>query len=263
MSEIDPGNVITIGGNQSFLLKIQKGLVPGHSILSKFAENPAIASATPAVIWDFPSVTDYTFSTTAAIDSISSDDVDDDQVIVVIGLDEDFLKVTQLVTLDGQNRVALTTPLIRCFRAFNINGTDLEGNVYIFENVALTAGVPNTPSLVRCFIAIGEGQSLLGVLTVPAGKTGYFLGLSDSISRQPAAANAIFTGKVRTFGGVFRTVIRHNLSTTGSSHVNIPPTAMSAFPEKTDFIASADVSANDTGVSLTFDLLMVDNVIDN
>lgn len=256
---LDPGNVISAAMNQEFLLKVQKGIIPGHSIFSKFAENPSIQIANPADIWDFPSVDSYTFSTTAAIDSISSDNAGDSILIVVIGLDADFKRVNQTATLTGQTRVALGTPLIRVFRMFNGNGTDLLGNVYLYENTAISGGVPTDSTKVRCFIAIGEGQSLLGVLTIPAKTTGYFLGLTSSISRQPAAANAIFTGKIRGDGGVFRTAIRYNMGTTGSSYVTIFPTANSRFPAKTDFVASSSVSGNGTGVSITFDILFVED----
>lgn len=242
-----------------FLIKVQQGRVPGHSILAKFAENPDIASGSPADIWDFPSVLLYTFSTSAAIDSISSSDAGDSVLIVMQGLDDDWNEITQTKVLDGRNRVALDTPMRRIHSAFNGNGIDLLGNVYIYENTALNLGVPVDSTKVRAYIALAEQNTLMGIYTVPAGKTGYFMGLTSSISRQPVAANCIFTGKARPFEKVFRTQIRHNMSTTGTSYVDVVPTVFSPFPEKTDFVAHGNVSANGIGVSLTFNLLLIDN----
>lgn len=259
--EINIINGLPHVASREFNLSVQMGKVPGASIVSIFAENPDIAMANSADVWDFPAEPIYTFSTTAAIDSISSDDAADNQLIVILGLDANFDQVTQTATLNGLSRVPLTTPLIRFTRAFNGNGTVLAGNVYIFENSTLTLGIPDDTENVRGYIASAEGHSLLGAFTIPRNHTGFFLGLTSSISKLPAAANVVFTGKIRTFDGVFRTAIRYSMESTGASHILTPPTAMSSFPPKTDFLGHGDVSSNGTGVSLTFDILLLDNDI--
>lgn len=257
MTEIISGIPHTV--NRDLILEVQRGNVPGMSILVVFSENPNIQSGTGADIWDFPAVTSYTFSSTDAIDSMSSDNASDTGNILIDGLDTNFNEVKQIVPLDGQNRVPLTTPLLRHNLSQNISATDLLGNVYIYENTAIVGGVPSDSSKVRGYIAILEGISLQGTLTVPAGKSGFFIGLNSSITKQPAAGDAVFTGKARIFGGVFVTRIRYDMSSTGTSHVNRPPFAMERFPEKTDFFGSSAVSANGTGISVTFRLLLIDN----
>lgn len=245
---------------RKFILSVQMGKVPGASIRSFLAENPNIASATPSTIWNFPDEPVYTFSSTAAIDSISSDNVGDSVPIFIDGLDENFNISIQTPVLDGQNRIPLDPPLIRVNEAFNASGTDLLGNVYIYEdNTPLNGGKPIDTAKVKSFILLSEENSLIGVLTTPAAHTGFFLGSHVTISKQPAAGNAIFTAKIRTFEGVFRTAQRFNLSSTGSSEKTIDPTAMSRIPAKTDLIGSALVTANGTGVSLTFDFLLLEN----
>jgi hypothetical protein len=248
--------------DEPFIIRVQKGLVPGHSIISKFAENPSIASATPADIWDYPTEELYTWSTSAAIDSISSSNGGDTQEMVLQGLDKNWKEVIQTANLNGQTRVALSTPLIRIYRAYNNNSVDLLGNVYVYENTAIAGGIPIDTTKVRAYVSIADQQTLMGVYTVPAGKTGYFLGLTSSLSKNVATATAIFTGAVRPFGKIFRTQVRYAMSNTGNSYVTTFGTAASAFPEKTDFVAKADVSANGVGISATFDLLLVDTVHD-
>ena len=241
-----------------FLLVVAMGLVPGVSIVTKFAENPLIASAVPADIWDYPGEEIYTFSTGADIDSISSDNDTDTEEILIFGLDENLIEVVQVIALTGQTRRAIDTPLMRVWRAYNSNGTPTLGNVYIYENTALSGGAPVDTTKVRGYVAVAEQNTLMGVYTVPAGKTGFFNGLTLSVSKKVSSI-AEFTGKVREFGGVFRTVSRFSVSSSGSSHVFLNPTSFDPFPEKTDFVGHVDVSANDTGVSLTFDLILVDN----
>lgn len=245
----------------NFLIAVQQGLVPGHSIISKFAENPDIDSGSPADVWDFPDALLYTFSSTAAIDSISSDNAGDTIEIVVQGLDADFKEVTQAVMINGQTRVALPTPLIRCHRAFNGNGVDMLGNVYVYENTPISGGVPIDSTKVRAYISTFEQQTLMGVYTVPAGKTAFFLGFMASLSKPVASATAIITGSSRPFERVFRTQLRFAISSVGSSSVEVPSNAFSLFPAKTDFVAHANASANNTGVSITFDFLLVEDAI--
>jgi len=252
------GNGLNEVFSKPFLVRVQAGQIPGYSIISKFAANPAIASATPADIWDYAPEPIYTFSTSAAIDSISCADNSATQNMLISGLDANYLLVDQVIVLTGQTRVALTTPLIRVHRVFNADSTDLPGDVYVYENTAIVTGVPTDTTKVRAFVNAPDNQTLMGVFTVPANSTGFFLGLSTSLSRRQAGV-AIFTGKVRGFGGVFRTQIRYALNTLGTSYNLVPPTASSRFPEKTDFVAHAEVDTNDIGVSVTFDLLMIEN----
>lgn len=243
-----------------FLLQVQKGLIPGHSLVSKFGDNPSIASGTPADIWDYAAEPGYTFSDASPITHISGSNAGDAQVIEVQGLDFTTWKlVNQSIQLNGQNKVALDSPLIRFFRGFNSNGTPLLGNVYIYEDTAIVAGVPTDTTKVRGYISVAENQTLMAIYTIPAGKTGYLLRASSSISKSPTAANAIFTGKIRLFEGIFRTQLRHNLSSTGSSYVELNAGKFAKYPEKTDLLGHAEVSASGTGVSTTFDLLLVDN----
>ena len=249
----------TLSEPDPFLIRVQEGLIPGYSIISKFGERPSIASAVPANLWDFPAEELYTFSATAAIDSISSSSASDTEIIIVEGLDEDWAETIQLVTLTGQTRKALTTPLRRVYRAYNSGGTPLVGNIYIYENTALSSGVPVDTAKVRAYIAILDAQTLMGIYTVPAGKTAYILDFSASISKVPSSTGATFTASIRSFGGVFRTATRFYLSSTGTSHVDALNIARSPFGEKTDFLSHADVDTNATGVSTTLDLLLVDN----
>lgn len=261
MTSINRGIISSLphAAMREFVLEVQRGKVPGCSVISKFAENPSIASATPADIWDYPTEALYIYSSGADIDSISSDNIGDAVLIVIQGLDANWQDVTQTAMLNGQNRVPLDIPLRRVYRAFNANGINLLGNIYIYEETPLGAGIPIDTTKVRGYIAVAEQQTLMGVYTVPAGKTGYFLGLTASISRVPAATGVVFTGRARIFERVFTTQIRFFLTSTGTSNVIQAATAFSPFPEKTDFSALADVDTNATGVSVTFDLLLIDN----
>jgi hypothetical protein len=202
-------------------LAIAKGDVVGASNVNKWGNAPDFDTADDEVtVWDGAEDNTawenmvYDFSTTADIDSISSTDAGDVGLIVNIqGLDADYNLVSQSATLNGQNRVALTTPLIRIFRGFNDNGTEFAGHVVAYPNTALTAGVPTDKSKIRMVIHPDEQQTEMAIYTIPAGKTGYLLGGYASTAGANKSSNYVIKFKKREFGKVFR-----NLSyTTGTT----------------------------------------------
>jgi hypothetical protein len=249
--------------SRSFYLKVAMGEIAGYSFIEKFGENPQVDTATtPEDVWDEGG--EYTFSTTAAIDSLSSDDIGDTDIdITVVGLDTDWNEVTQTIptdAVDGRTRVALTTNLLRFFRAFNANGVELLGNVYVYENTALTLGKPTDVTKIRGKIQIGHGQTLMAIYSIPAGHTGYFLkgyvGLTTGVTSRSAA----LTWNARLLGGVFRTQSAIGLSSGGSSTWQYEYPVPVSVPEKSDIkISCTDVGANSTAVSGGFTILLVEN----
>jgi hypothetical protein len=241
-----------------FLQAVAEGEIDGYSVVEKFGENPDIDTGTdPEDIWSQGGL--YTFSTSADIDSVSSSSASDTNEITIQGLDTDWNLVTQTATLTGQTRVALTTPLIRCFRAWNSNSTDWVGDVYIYVNTTLSAGVPVDVTKIRAEISIGAGQTEMCIYTIPAGKTGYFLGGYAAMSRV-GNNSAVFTSKIRVFGGVFRTVSRISCIGAGASSWQYRYPAGQSLPEKTDILLRCEeVDANGTGVSGGFTILLKDN----
>ena len=253
----DGGLQVTTAETQ-FNLDVAMGTITGHSIVEKFGENPDIDTGTdPEDIWSFGGI--YTYSTTDDIDRLSSSSASDTEDITVVGLDTNWAEVTQVITLTGQTPVALTTDLIRVYRMYNSNGTDLVGTVYCFVDGATSSGVPNTAADVRAVITIGSGQTEMCIYTIPAGKTGYFYGGYVSLSRT-GNNGAVFTSRIRAFGGVFKVVSRIACVATGNSSWQYKYPFPVAIPEKTDMLLRCDeVDANGTGVSGGFTILLVDN----
>lgn len=248
---------------KDFYLEVAKGNIPGHSLERKFGSIDSIAAATPADVWEYgitAGAERYTFSLTADINKLTSDNNADNEEITIIGLDTDGNEVVQTNNLTGQTEVILSTPLWRVNRAYNSNGTDLLGNVYVFTGTS-TAGVPDSVTNVRGYISIGEGQTLQTIYTVPAGKTAYFVGLEASMTKGGGATvvTANFRGKTRAFGKVFRTQDEFELVSHGSSIKTYNFPIPLPFTEKTDFCPIVDVSANGVGVSWAFTMVLVDN----
>lgn len=255
MSRFKPNSLPNEFGD--FILKVKLGLVPGMSIYEKFSENKNLAADTESLVWSLTSQPTYTFPTSASIDTISSASALDTQEIVIEGLDIDYNFFIQSVTLNGQNKVSIT-PLFRFFRAYNNGSTNLAGNVYIYENTTITAGVPDDLSYVKGHIESTEGQSLFAAFTVPANKTAYVYYFDASISKIPTASNVIITVRFVPQGKAPRTRVRFNLSSTGTSIFQSRDQYIT-IPEKTDAYGLATASAGSTGVSINFSAILADN----
>ena len=247
-----------INDSCDFITRIGLGMEPGWSFIEKFGENPNVGTLTdPEDVWDYGGI--YTWSTAADIDTISSSDASDTQDIVIIGQTLDNTEVTQTATLNGQNKVTLSTPLYRVYRMYVDDSTDLAGYCYCYVDGDITDGVPDTASDVRAVINNGNNQTEMCIYTIPAGKQGFFLG--GYVSMNKSSGNyAIFTWRLRNRGKVFRVQSRIACIGTGNSNWRYKyPTPVGPIPAGTDILIRAEeVEANNTGCAGGFTILLQD-----
>lgn len=238
-------------------LEIAKGNIEGHSSISKFGENPDVDAAEDLIVQGGT----YTFSSTANVDSLSSSVDTDTQDITIEGLADGFIPSIQTIALDGHTPVFLSPPLIRSDRMLNANGTNFDGDIYIYINGAtVVAGVPQTATEIRNKIVAGDNQTLMGIYTVPAGKTGYLFSYGVSLSKLTPATALTCSIRIRPFEGVFLVKDRGAAATTGATNYRRDFTVPLPLPEKTDIKIVIDtVTAANTGVSGHFDIILVDN----
>lgn len=242
-----------------YLTEIAREKVSTASFIAKFGENPDIDVATaPEDIWDFGG--EYTFSTTADIDTVSSSNAGDTQVLIIYGLDTNYNDTTQVITLDGQNEVTLGTNLIRVYRMINAGSVDFAGTVYCYVGNGSTDGVPDNDVDVRAIIINGNNQTLMAIYTVPAGKTGRYVHAQFGMVRALSTNYAEFETKARPFGSVFQVKAHVGTVNTGNSIADYRLGIAETIPEKTDLkMTCIDVSANGTAVFGLFDVYLEDN----
>lgn len=175
--------------------------------LIKFGKSGEL-STNRETVWTVGGMETYVNANT--IDSISSSSVNDSEEILLechtvegTGLDQKFTFMVQTVTLNGQNRVALPTPVARVSRVFNNNGTNLEGVVTVYENTAIVGGIPTDTTKVHAQIPQGFNQSFKAATTF-SDEDYYILtgGFGSVTYKQSAAAN--FYLEFRLPGKVFR-----------------------------------------------------------
>lgn len=175
--------------------------------LTKFGKSAALGT-TRETVWTVGGNEVYVQDN--LIDSISSTSALDTEEILLechtvtgTGENQQFTFMVQTVSLNGQNRVALPTPVARVSRVYNNNGTNLNGAVYVYENTGIVGGVPSDLTKVHAQIPLGFQQSFKGATTFS--NEDYFVltgGFGSVTYKQNAAVN--FYLEFRQPGKVFR-----------------------------------------------------------
>ena len=237
------GNILNSSGAASNI-PIASGEVGGYSHINKFGYSNNISSL--STIWDGSNI--YTYSSSAGVVTISGTSGDDGAVIEIQGLDTNYNIVVQNVTLDGSGDGTASTNLIRIFRARVKTPAAGETTNAGLLNI-------NIAGAVRAKILAGNGQTLMAVYTVPAGKTAYLLNLSLSVDKNVDVIYKIMVREIDDGGfqikgqfGTFGIPLDHNY-----------PVPLK-FTEKTDIEIQAD-AGNTSGGGAVFDLILVDNPV--
>ena len=240
------------GDMGDFGLSVARGLESGISRINKFGRNTDI-DTTQEDIWDGGG--DYTYSTSADITHAVSSSASDTGTIEVQGLDANWALVSQTATLTGTTAVALTTPLIRCFRCKNTSAAAAVGNIQI--GVGTTTSSFSAANL-RAQITISFEQTLMAQFTIPDNTTGYLLNFWGNSNKSNATSAADVSIWSRDFGGVFRIQSPTGLISAGSSHFQHNYTTYPSFAAKTDIRMTAVGGTTNFDISAGFDLYLVD-----
>jgi len=252
------GNIYDFG-NSEFKLRASMGLIKGVSVVDKFGSIDS-TPITPATIWTFGStVGEYTYDDNADIISISSDNALDTQPIVIRGLDNDGNEVSQTITLQGQTRVSLTTPLWRVFRAENDAdfGNTINGTGYVYTGTTETAGTP--PNANVRLTMDDRNQTLMSLYTVPLGKVGFLYRGELGATRSVSSGDAQCAYYSRRLNKEFLIKKELDLSVTGTSIYKDNRSFPDIIPALTDIQLKVNESRNSSiGLFGTFDIFLVD-----
>lgn len=206
-----------------------------------------------------------TYATTNAIDTISSSNSGDTVVMNIeghtvtgTGSSSQFTFVSQSATLNGQNKVVLTTPLARVSRAYVDNGGSLAGDVYVYEDDTLSGGKPTTTTNIHLTVlgAAGHTQSFKGATTLSNTDYGIITGGYVSIDKK-TSSSADFQMEVKSPGGVFRPASgRISLNSSGQSTAQILFRPYAILPKNCDIRIVVNAGTNNTEVDCTFQMYL-------
>jgi hypothetical protein len=248
--------IVTLASGESFELKVSQGKVNGNTFIDQYGENSDIdTDSVPVDITQIGGLYNYDANNTAPITSLISDNTGDLEPIEITGLNINGEEVVQTITLDGVNRVALTTPLWRVYRMQNVGVNDLQGNVYCYIGVG---GIPAQADQ-RAIITGNNNQTLMSIYTIPLGKVGFLFKGEVGMARSQSSGTANVTYYSRRYGRVFINKKDLDINNQGSSIYQDLRAFPDIIPALTDIkITATNVSSNNTGIFATFDILLVD-----
>ena len=236
--------------NKPFYLQVAQGLVPGYSNNHKFGAVPSMSTNTTGTVWDIEdTVYPWAALDTPSVINVERNNASDNGLIVTVqGLDSDYNYIEEDITITGADQVG-TTLFRRVNRAFiTDDGSSNAGDIDI------EAGAAGGTTVAR--ITQGFGQTLMGAFTVPAGKTGYILGISATAQASADASGFLYTS---TPGQTFTIKHTWEFSGAGGSYdhtFNVPCKVL----EKTDLDIRARTRTNNGRYTVSFDIVLVDNV---
>ena len=165
-----------------FYLAVAKGDFTGYSNVSKFGYNPTVGSGNYESIWEGSNAYPW-MSTDDQLEVLSSDTDDTSagtgaRTVELQGLDSSWNLLTETVTMNGTSAVTTTGSFLRIFRARVVTAGSSgrnEGTITIRDQDTST-----TRALITNGATDGNGQTLMAVYTIPAGKTGYVININVS-----------------------------------------------------------------------------------
>lgn len=180
--------------------------------LIKFGRNQNVGNAaTGYTIWatgaDDAHET-YVAANTNSIDSVSSDSGSDTTTLVIEGhteTDSEKTFLSQSVTLTGQTRAVLSTSLNRVTRVYASGSVNLVGNIFVYENTAISAGKPSDTTKIHLTIRAGKNQSEKASTSLSNQNYWIITGYRGSVLEK-VGSFADVTLQIRQNGKVFRDV---------------------------------------------------------
>lgn len=241
------------------VLEIAKGTVFGHELVHVFGQNLDVGT-TVEDVWTVGG--GYNWQTAVKDLEVISDSANDDkdsgtgaQKIMVLGLDDDFLPVSQEVELEGLSANAMTVQMRRVLGVYVTDvgtyGAANDGNILVrVESAGATLAQ----------IVDGRGRSEMAVYTIPAGKVGFITEIGYSVGATQTLANLLLWMRPGaddvTTPFVGKRVLFEDFTLTGHGEIRF------RYPievdEKSDVWVSAIGNSGGEDASAKFSLILVD-----
>jgi len=256
-NELGQPIIRTTGSEYSWGINVSAGNISGMSYIEKFGMNIDVDS-NKETIWDGGDIYEYIANAeTVAITSSSANDAvagTGARTVEVQGLDQDWNPITETLTVGGG---VGTTTFRRVFRARVVTAGTNEVNE---GTINITS---NSTSTVLAYIGLdgsgahsaGRGQTFMAMYTVPAGKTAYITQWTVGAGKQNTdAVGFLMYRDIINDGWQSKDVITVSATTYSKNYV-IPLMV----PEKFDIEVRAYSTTNNSLVSSTFNIILIDN----
>jgi hypothetical protein len=253
----------TSGSPERFLLEVQKGNIPGHSLIHKFGHGTVGTSMVPitaSLVYQMP-------TTAIALEVVSSDADDTSagagaRTVFIEGLALDGSVVTQTVALNGLTAVSIPTPLWRLYRWYvmtsGVYGTATTGS----HQGTLTIRVASAGATWSTipFAVYPHGQSQIGWYTVPSGYRAYIFTQIVKVDSTKSVDVAFLQRRnadtVSAPFSAFR-LVEEFTGVAGAGSGISPDSPIGEFPAFTDIGWLGKVASSTADISVDFEILLI------
>ena len=226
-------SITRIGRNEPFELQVARTQISLHNEQNIFAYGTTPATAGLfRTIWENTATIEYIFPTSAITMNLASDTAGDTATITIVGLDANYVVITETLTLNGTTNVPTTNAYFRINSMFVATGSATNpAGVITLKNTGgtVTYAQINTASYNGTTSSVGQTQ--MAVYTVPAGYTfyGYRFGAYSSFNGN-SANYTTYRAVTNSSAGVQKIILQTPFNTTYEVQRHFP------FPyaEKTD-----------------------------
>lgn len=230
----------------------------GKSVL-KFGTNPSCTQNVFNTLMTLPTgEIAETYVSDNLITHISSSSAGDTDPVLLeghtISAGGDLTFSVQTVTLNGQNKVALATPVARTSRLKNISDTDWAGDIYVYEDTTIVAGVPSDGSKVHIIGPQADNQSQKCATSFSRIDYALMPRFYASVNERANTSGTIRV-RIKDKGGVFRTIRQRGVHSRGGAlQGELRPYAI--IRPNSDILIDAFPETNGIAMSAGFDVLL-------
>lgn len=168
--------------SSDFMLDVQRGLVSGHTTFTVLGKSAELTTASiPEDVWMGGNIYNG-FTTSANTIDVQSDNASDAtgstgaEKVVIVGLDNNLLEITEEVVLSGTNTVTTTQQFKRVNQFYVSQAGSNRVNV---GNI--TCNQTGSPSVIFSHIDADYGYAMSAIWTVPSDETWYMYGVDASM----------------------------------------------------------------------------------
>lgn len=243
-------------------ISLASGNIDNHTYITKYSTNESVSTAWEDVWSAGGSLTYLTAAATLEAISTSTNDTaagTGAREIYVEGLDGNFNVVSATITMNGTSASTATTQtFIRVYRAY-VTEVGAYGNRNAGTITIRVSGAGSTQAEIPLIGALGSSQTLMSQYTIPAGYTGYIVGMHLAVSAgKTVNINLEFRLNANNTTTYSPWRVALHLHDAGGDASLIPPIPF-VIPEYTDIRARGIVDATDAELSFDYQIVLASN----
>ncbi|SRR3990167_6457222 len=244
--------------SSNFYIGVSLGVIPNYSKAFIFGKKQGM-SAGEEDVFNVPG--NYQFLTSSSFLQVRSTSPNDNitgtgaRTLMINGLDASYAEISESIILNGTASATTTKQFLRVNQIFVQNVGSNETNV---GEIDLFTG-----SNILARILVKQGQSHLGVYTVPASKTGFVIRMGASLGRDNGAnAEKDCTVEMRrkVIGQSWRLINGFYLNNRGNGNLNKDLNFGVRLNEKTDVKFICRTLENNVSIICEAEILLINTI---